>query len=41
MTIRFTGQSHSTRYTAKLSIPSNDGEHPDYFLELVGDGDGF
>lgn len=41
VTIRFVGQSTSTRYTAKLLIPSNDEEHPDYFLELVGDGDSF
>ncbi|TVQ24365.1 MAG: hypothetical protein EA383_11485 [Spirochaetaceae bacterium] len=41
VTIRFTGQSTSTRYTAKLLIPSNDKEHPNYFLNLVGDGEGF
>ncbi len=41
VTIRFAGQTHSTRYTARLFIESNDIEHPDYFLELVGDGDGF
>lgn len=41
ITIRFSGQADSTRYTAKLLIPSNDVEHPDYFLDLVGDGDGF
>lgn len=41
VTIRFVGQSDSTRYTAKLLIPSNDPEHPDYFLGLLGDGDGF
>lgn len=40
-TIRFTGQSDSTRYDAKLLIPSNDPEHPGFFLNLVGDGDGF
>ncbi len=41
VTVRFVGQSTSTRYAAKLLIPSNDGEHPDYFLNLQGDGDGF
>jgi hypothetical protein len=41
VTIRFAGQSDSTRYAAKLVIPSNDEEHPDYFLNLIGDGDGF
>ncbi|MFW5801315.1 MAG: hypothetical protein ACOCVC_04745 [Spirochaeta sp.] len=40
VTIRFTGQSNSTRYAAKLLISSNDKEHPDYYLDLVGDGDG-
>lgn len=41
VTIRFAGQSDSTRYSAKLLIPSNDEEHPDYFLNLIGDGDLF
>ncbi|TVQ21306.1 MAG: hypothetical protein EA382_13805 [Spirochaetaceae bacterium] len=41
VTVRFTGQSTSTRYSAKLLIPSNDSEHPGYFLNLQGDGDGF
>ena len=41
VTIRFTGQSGNTRYSAKLLIPSNDPEHPDYYLDLVGDGDLF
>jgi hypothetical protein len=40
VTIRFAGQTYSTRYSAKLLIPSNDEEHPDYYLELIGDGDG-
>ena len=40
VTIRFTGTADSTRYTAKLLIPSNDKEHPGYFLQLEGDGDG-
>ncbi len=41
VTVRFTGQNTSTRYTAKLVIPSNDVEHPDYFLNLTGDGVSF
>lgn len=41
VTVRFTGQSTSTRYTAKLTVPSNDQEHPDYYLDLIGDGELF
>ena len=42
VTIRFTGTAvdDSTRYTARLRIPSNDPEHPGYFLELEGEGAG-
>lgn len=41
VTLRFTGQSTSTRYAAKLLVPSNDEEHPDYYLDLLGDGESF